>query len=435
MVLKPEKSDFQKAPQTNGVYIFLSGTTPVYIGKSIHLKARLVSHAEAAAIDAKERRIFESATSVRIIETDSEFSALLLEARLIRRYMPKYNVIWKDDKSYLYIKITSKDTYPRIRLVRKGDEDPLASYYGPFPSGRIAERLLREMRKVIPYCSQKEIGPKPCFHNKIGLCDPCPNAIEALPEGAAKRSLVRKYRANMRAIERILEGKPNPVIKGLYDKLKILASEERYEDALKLRNRIFSFEEFISHGLRTEREIANIGKRGESAADLKKLLAPHFAHLEDLHRIECYDISNLSQKDATAAMVVATDGSIDKSQYRKFRIKNPALRSDFQMLRETLTRRLANDWPLPQIFVVDGGKPQVRTFLAVLQELGFSHIPAVGIAKNPDRLVIGAGELPTIRPSLRSPGFNLVRSLRDESHRFSKKYHLLLRSRKLIPED
>ena len=129
-------------------------------------------------------------------------------------------------------------------------------------------------------------------------------------------------------------------------------------------------------------------------------------------------------------MVVATRGQVDKSQYRKFRMKNPRLRSDFDMLAETLTRRFRNKWTKPDLLVVDGGKPQVRTVLETLGGLGIA-VPVVGLAKNPDRLVLGTPALPTKRPSFHDAGFNLLRLLRDEAHRFSKKYHTSLRDSKL----
>ena len=114
-------------------------------------------------------------------------------------------------------------------------------------------------------------------------------------------------------------------------------------------------------------------------------------------------------------------------------VKNLKSQSDFEMLAEVLQRRLKNlNWPLPNLFVVDGGKPQVRTFWQILARNNLK-IPLIGIAKNPDRLVIGAPDLPTLKLPLNNLGFNLIRAIRDESHRFAKKYHLLLRKNKILP--
>jgi excinuclease ABC subunit C len=498
---RPIKKSIRKAPQTTGVYLFMDGNTPMYIGKAINLKARLLSHLENAKIDPKERLIFENSTSIKLIAAESEFKALVLEAELIRKYLPHYNKIWKDDKSYLYIIIDMRAKYPKIRLARKHDLENVGSdgsvrnvgnnrevrsvesvlnvrndgeikeknitiqttptssthptfltspnlhFFGPFPSTRVVERILREIRRVIPYCDAKQIGKRPCFHSKIGLCDPCPNAIEQMAEGGEKEDLTKIYRKNIRKIVKILEGKTDAVLKQLYLELKKLSAEEKYEDALHLRNRIYLFQNFISEHVGLEHEGLETFGLSDTRQSLLNVLTKFFPQLTRLDRIECFDISNTSQKQGTAAMVVARDGLIDKSQYRRFRIKNKKLRSDFDMLREIMERRFAlshlapstsnlepvKKWPLPDLVIVDGGRPQVRTLQKVFAEHKLG-IPIIGIAKNPDRLVMGTRDIQTVRPRLNHPGFNLVRTLRDEAHRFSRKYHRLLRTRAFFGE-
>jgi excinuclease ABC subunit C len=140
-------------------------------------------------------------------------------------------------------------------------------------------------------------------------------------------------------------------------------------------------------------------------------------------------MSNTNMTEATSSMVVFVDGLIDKSQYRKFKIKSKTSQSDFEFFEETLRRRFGNSWELPNLLVVDGGRPQVRIAQKVLDELQVT-IPLIGIAKHPDRLVISQRGLPTISPPTQNLGFNLVRLLRDESHRFAKKYHIYLRDKK-----
>ncbi len=130
-------------------------------------------------------------------------------------------------------------------------------------------------------------------------------------------------------------------------------------------------------------------------------------------------------------MVVMTRGMIDKSQYRKFKISKGQRKSDFHMLDEALRRRFRNSWTEPELIVVDGGKPQVR----IAQRAAINAkktIPIIGLAKNPDRIVIGSLDLPTLRLSRDNAALNTLSLLRDESHRFAKKYHLYLRSTKLL---
>lgn len=462
MTVKPTKQSIQKnAPQTVGVYIFFADKTPVYIGKSVHLRARLLSHLESARLDPKEEAVLRETTRIKLILTDSEFKALVLEAALIREKQPKYNRIWRDDKSYLYITIDTREKYPHVRFARRHDLEnpklpttataPVTSRtppttFGPFPSLRVADRILREVRRVFPYCSQPRVMNRPCFHSKIGLCNPCPSAIEKTTREKDKTAAEKIYRRNIRAIIRILRGGTHPVLSGLYRRLKQLSDKQRYEEALALRNRILAFEKFVSEPSGIERETLEPGAFVPAGESLRELLTRFFPHLPRLARIECYDISNTSRKEATAAMTVATDGTLDKSQYKKFMVREKRARSDFEMIAEILRRRFGNPWPKPDLLVVDGGRPQVRTVLRALTASG-AALPVVGIAKNPDRLVIGrrvlgsgqniASRRPvltftTLHPSAHHAGFNLVRLLRDEAHRFSKKYHVHLRSRTML---
>ncbi len=482
------------------------------MGKSVNIKARVKSHFENAKLDAKERAIVENSAKIETIPTESEFKALLFESELIQKYHPKYNSIWKDDKSYLYVKITVGEEYPKIHLVRRSDIDAekfkiqnsrlqcLAAthggqanlkiktqklktkglYFGPFGSKRTLEQLLREIRRVIPFCTAKNVTTRPCFYSKIGFCNPCPNVINAIsvegdlrvvpmsreratldkPGGLSLRTqgLKQKYLKQINQIIHIFEGKTEIVLKDLRRKMNCLSKEKKYEEAMVIRNRIASFENLITNSRFDNSSLAmeqfnnkTISKNTES---LKKILTPYFAYIGDLKKIECYDVSNLNFKEGAAAMSVAVDGQIDKGEYRKFNVnaesgirnlesgknhKNldsrfkiqDSWKVDWEFMHSILLRRFKHtEWQFPNLLVVDGGKPQVMMAIKCMKELKL-NIPAIGIAKNPDRLVIGVADMLTIRPALNNPGFNLVRLLRDEAHRFGKKYHLLLRSKNL----
>jgi excinuclease ABC subunit C len=424
-----KKEEINKLPTTTGIYIFRNEKEILYIGKSVNLKARVSSHIENAKIDAKEAAIVEGSTILECIITDSEFKALLLESRLIQKYLPPYNVIWKDNKSYLYVKITIKDDFPKIFPVRR-ENDEHSRYFGPFQSMRTVEEILKEIRKVFPFCTSKKIAKHPCFYSKIHLCDPCPNVISQEQDPEKYKKLKQQYRHNIRQIVKIFEGNTDLALKTLYEELNSLKDEGKYEEAIQLRNKIYRFERLITQRLFDVEVLQNYNQSAEGISALLKLLQRYFPQLTKLDRIECYDMSNLNMKEATASMVVLTDGLINKSQYRKFKIKNAKSQSDFEFFYEVLHRRFKNDWELPDLLVVDGGKPQVKIAQKVLSELKIT-IPLVGIAKHPDRLVIAQDNFPTISPSVHNLGFNLVRLLRDESHRFAKKYHLYLREQKI----
>lgn len=427
--IKNERESLNEAPSTAGIYIYRTGKEIVYIGKSVNIKARLISHWENAKIDNKEAAIIHSANSIDCIVTDSELNALIFESQLINKHKPKYNARWRDDKSYLYIKINWKDAFPKIFPVRRENHDSKSVYFGPFPSRVSIEELLREIRKVIPFCTQRQVGKQPCFYAKIGLCRPCPNVIAHCSDEELQKKLKKEYRVNIKQVIKILEGNTDPVLKGLYKELKKLTEEQKYEEALELRNKIQRLEHLVHDRLFSGDMVSGYNRSADSINALKEKLLEFFPELSDLNRIECYDISNFQQKEATASMVVFTEGLMDKKEYRRFRIKNPKLQSDFDMLDEVLRRRFNQKWQYPDLLVIDGGRPQIRRVLSVLEDIHIT-IPVIGIAKHPDRLVIGKKDLPTIRPPIQNLGFNLVRSIRDESHRFAKKYHVLIRSRK-----
>lgn len=428
--LKNSREEIQKLSGFIGVYIFTKKGKPQYIGKSINVKARLLSHIENARIDAKERLIIANSDSIEYIDTDSEFKALLLESKLIQTHRPRYNVRWRDDKSYLYIRIPVKDEYPIIKLARR-EREAGVRYFGPFPSTKSVEELLRHIRKIFPFCTQKRITSSPCFYAKIGLCDPCPSMINSLPDNTLKKKFKSIYKKNIREIIRILEGKTEIVQKHLYSLVKKYSAEEDYESALEVRNKIQRFEKLMYQRLFDENDPNDYNQSQAAIKELQELIKKFVPDIKQLSRLECFDISNLSFKEATASMVVMINGQIRKDQYRKFRIKNLMLKSDFEMIAEVIMRRFKNKWDEPDLLVIDGGKPQVRVVMTVLAQLS-KKIFVMGIAKNPDRLVLGLDGLPTVRPSLHSKGFSLIRHLRDESHRFAKKYHTLLRKKKLL---
>jgi len=157
-----DKKIIDHLPSTFGVYLFKRKNKILYVGKSINIKARVFSHLKNALLDKKESLIISLSDSIESRVTENEFKALLLESYLIKKYQPKYNAICKDGKSYLYIKITVKDNFPKILLCRK-ENDMKSIYFGPFSSVKVATDLINDIRHVIPFCTQKNITKHPCF--------------------------------------------------------------------------------------------------------------------------------------------------------------------------------------------------------------------------------------------------------------------------------
>lgn len=433
------KNSIENIPSTTGIYFFYADDVPIYIGKAINLHARLTSHIRNAELDHKESAIITQSTHITYKTTLSEFDALLLEARYIKEFRPKYNVSWKDDKSYLYIKITIKERYPKVFLVR-AENDRKSIYFGPFKSSRIASILMREIRRVVPFCTQKKISKSPCFYSKINLCNPCPNVIEKYrqkEETVISNELYKIYKRNIRYLCAIFNGKSNIVIKYLEDELKRKSTTAEYESAIVLRNKLHFLTELVTNRSFESRDLETNHESDRIVHfELQNLLLTKFDKKKKKaeYRIECFDVSNLSGKNATASMVVFINSRSDKKHYRKFKIKTVHKISDIEMLTEALQRRLnRKEWPLPDLLIIDGGKPQLRAIDKVLKGYQIeSKIPLLGLAKNPDRIYLGVAPFKPLFFEENSPLFTVLQAIRDESHRFAKKYHVLLRKRNLL---
>jgi len=417
-------------PATIGVYIFKNKGKPIYIGKSINIRARVKSHQKNAAIDKKERAIIEKTDQIKTITVSSELQALLLESALIKKYRPRYNKIWKDDKNYLYIKITVKEKYPKVFPVRK-ENKPDVLYFGPFSSVKTVRFLIKEIRKIYPFCTEKKISSHPCFYSKIGLCNPCPNWIEKISDREQQKRERKRYLANIRQVIKIFRGKTKALVDYQLKKLRHQSVKLNYEEAMVSRDKIFLLNKLVNSRSSLPADLSRIVNfdGGKAITSLREIVQPFFNEpLKQMARIEAYDISNLGFDFATGSMVVAQEGHLAVGQYRRFKVKSPHSLSDFNRLKEVITRRFHNKFPKPDLIIVDGGRPQVKVATDVIKKMNL-NIPVIGLAKNPDRLIIGKR---MVKPAKSNPGFNLARLLRDESHRFAKKYHLFLRKKSLL---
>ena len=407
-------------PNTIGIYIFKKDDVINYIGKSVNIKARVLSHLENAKLDNKENLIINNSNKIEVITAETEFKSLLLEAKLIRELQPKYNSIWKDDKSPLYIKITSKDEFPKVFVTRK-ESDNQSLYFGPFSSVKMVEKIINDIRRIVPFCTQKNISKKACFYSKIGLCNPCPNEIKNI-------DVKKQYRKNINQVISILKGNVIKIINDLNKQLNIYKKNNQYEQAIVIRNKILRFDKLMHLKEESEYFLNNNEKKIE---EMLHILNKYFPKLKKLSRIETYDISNLGLKQADGSMVVMNNNQIDKKEYRKFKIKKISLRSDFDRLKEVMNRRLKQKWPIPDLIIIDGGQPQIKAILKIFEN-NKTDIPLLGIAKNPDRVIAGVTGYPNLFLKNDSKVLNVIRLLRDESHRFAHKYHLFLRSKDFL---
>jgi excinuclease ABC subunit C len=423
---------WKSLPETPGVYVYFNVQKVIYIGKAINLKRRVGSYFDLN-LEPKTERMISEATHVSYIQVASELESLLLEARLIRAYMPYYNVAAKDDKHPLYIQIT-KEKYPRITTSRKADLDKMLTLatYGPFPNSTNVKSVLRLIRRIFPYSDHK-LGKRGCLYSHLGLCNPCPNNIEASPDplkATAERNL---YTKNVKNIKSILDGNISSLTKKLAQEMKHASEKENYEEALFLRNKIQQLEYITTPHMPTDYYIENPNlyddTKQKELKQIKTLLSQKNINVPVLQRIECFDIAHLAGSSATASMVTFIDAEADKNYYRHFRIKKARGGDDYGSLGEIAKRRAYHfgdinekkgGWGKPDLIIVDGGVGQVKAFKMGLS-INYPEIPVVGIAKHPDRLVIVGQTIKKIK--LEGAALNLVTRMRDEAHRFARRYH------------
>ncbi len=406
------------------------------MGKALNVRARVTSHFQKNTAEEKERLLGQYTKKVEVIPVTSELEALLLEAYLIKTNQPPFNTRAKDDKHPLYIKITRSDEYPRVFTVRR-EEEKGAVYFGPFPKSATVKQVLRFLRSIFPFDTQKTIGKRPCFWAHIGLCNPCPSYIEKLPSKEKLKSKAH-YRRNIRMLVSVLLRKTAKVKQDLTREMKKLGNEERFEEAAQVRDQLTRLE-YIT---REYRSVSSFLENPNLAADIHKneshtlseLLASHLKGVKlNLNRIECFDASHTATINPTVGMATFVDGEPDKNFYRKFRIRGKVI-DDLSFLEEALRRRFHHkEWGLPDLVVIDGGKTQTKRARRVMRELQV-RVPIVGLVKPFDNLVIPHKDgFQVLRVKDRAALF-LLQRLRDEAHRFAGAYHRTLRSRALIPQ-
>ena len=404
-------------PELSGVYLFRDAHRRViYVGKAKNLKNRVRSYF-AGGLAPKTAKMVSTAKFLNYIPVSSEFEALLLEAKLVRKYEPKYNFALRDDKSPLYIGITP-DELPRIILLRQREltKQKLKHVYGPFINGNAPKRVLKLVRRIFPFSTHKP-GKRPCVYSQIGLCNPCPSEVVKNPE------LRKDYLLNVRRVNAILAGKSKLIMNQLELEMTNYSKLEKFEEAAHVKRKLEALsytttrEELDDGYIENPNLLEDI--RENELISLKKILVQFF-EIKNLNRIECFDVAHLAGTYPTASMVTFIDGEPDKTLYRHYKVSDKKKSDDVGSLKSVLIKRKHRfeTWGKPDLIIVDGGKGQLSAALEVINE-----VPVVGLAKREETLILKTQgefhefELPE------SPAKKLVQRLRDEAHRFARSYH------------
>ncbi len=393
----------KKLPDVTGVYLFKKIGEVLYVGKATSLRDRVRSYFNKNVVIDRGpgiEKMVELASSIDFVKTDSVLEALILEANLIKKYQPRFNIKEKDDKSFLYIVITNED-FPRVLVVRQNrlifDKNDSVDYkyiWGSFPNASELKEAMKIIRKIFPFRDLCKVGQsKPCFNAQLGLC---PGVCSSL---ISKKD----YGKTISELKTFFDGKKKYLISGLKKDMRQLAKRQEFEKATIVRKKIFA----LSH----IQDLTLIKKEQKESINV--------------FRIEAYDISHFGGKNIVGAMAVVENRQIKRSDYRLFKIRSLNDQNDVAALKEVVRRRMSHsDWPMPKLMVIDGGQIQKSSIEKELKLLGV-YIPVASVVKDErhrPKEILGKQEIVSGRE-------NDVLLANSESHRFAISYQKKLRSR------
>ncbi len=450
-------------PSSPGVY-FHKGTDGeiLYVGKAAVLKNRVRQYFQSQRdMDVKTRALVGEIDDIEWIETESEIDALFLESEMVKRYMPRYNILLRDDKSQLYVRIDMKSEWPHVSFTRNPADDG-AEYFGPYYNGFAIRKALRYLRRVFPhYTKPPKAGRRADLDEHIGL-SPAPGTTSS------------EYKAILRKLIRYFEGGRKTITKEIERDMKAAAKRHDFETAARLRNRLRDLAELQRKIMFGDREFLDISK-DRALSDLASLLSLPKIPV----RIEGFDISHMGGVNVVASMVVFTNGVSNRSEYRKFKTKIER-NDDTANMHETILRRFSpkniKGWGMPDLVLIDGGKGQLDAAIKAMGERGVS-VSVVSIAKREEEIIVNTEEsnitvnhdyleqtggvatkegkyiVINLHPgrtkstghaknlrgevsnSLHVDIVKLFQRIRDESHRFAVSYHTVLRKQKQTASD
>jgi len=445
--MKNLKDKIKKLPNTPGIYLFYNTKKElVYVGKATSLRNRVRSYFVGVKTSRPIEQMIHEVTNIKVIETDSVLEAIILEGKYIKKFRPKYNVDWKDDKSWNYIVIT-KDLYPRVETIREHELKKVDigknDIFGPYPNLKVKEmmRLLQKLFYIstcFPPLSKGRLGGvakklkknfhptsilpsgrgggKPCFYHQLGQClGVCTGEISSTDY---KKKVINP-------LKQFLKGNKRRLVINLERKMKLESKNKNFEEAGRLRDQIKNLKKIQDIALLNKSFIESLPSTRLGDEILKQVQDDSGVLGVRNLRIEGYDISNLGISDKVGSMVVFKDSEPSKKDYRKFNIKTVSGQSDVDCLAEVLERRLKHlEWDYPDIFLIDGGLPQVNRVKKILKT-GLITIPVVGIAKGPKRqkneFIFDQKDGNMVKFVRENQ--NLLINVRDEAHRFAIKFN------------
>ena len=427
-------------PKTPGVYIMRDNTSNIlYIGKAKNIQKRVSQYflKSTGGSGWKIPNLTALIQTIDYISCASEREALLIEKELIKKFQPFFNALWKDGKSYPYIKITTQDDFPRLSLTRRKTKDK-ALYFGPYPKVEPIKHLLNHLWKIkyinLRRCkfefSQKNKLPE----HKINSC--IYYHTSQCPAPCAGKISKKEYLLLVKRIVLFLKGDYSALLEEFSEKMKKHSNNLEYEKA-KTQHDFIKAIVHLSEKVRVKTfpkiQITEELTKTNAITQLKTIL-----NLKNPpSHIETFDTSSLFARDAVGASVCFINGEKCAAYYRRYKIKyNAPLKrgsNDFKMIKEIVSRRLAqikkSKKTNPDLFLIDGGKGQLKMALEAMKESGLK-IPVIALSKEYEEIHLPGKK--ALRPERNDCALKLLQKMRDEAHRFAITYHRKLRNFKFL---
>ncbi len=408
-------------PNAPGVYFHQDARGEIiYVGKAASLRSRVRHYFQRSrARDAKTEALAAEIADTDWMVAASEAEAVFLEAEMIRRYLPRYNLLLRDDRSLVYVRIDYASDYPTVSLTHQPQDDA-ARYFGPYLSAWSVRRALTVLRRVFPFATRRPAGAKrPGLSCQLGL-DP------GLEFG---RTRLEDYRANLRRLMAFIGGRRAGLERALEREMRRRAGARDFETAARLRNQLFALRELGRRVSFSETSFPDLAKDHA----LRELIP--LAGLQEVPRR--LEACRAGAPGAAITFVVFINGAPARAEYRRF---GPPHRRAAG-LGAALKRRFRQVGKLPGLVFIEGGPEELRAALAARDECGRSGIPFLGLSDPENQLLIpppgpdpiaqgetvraavtaaNAGEFIQARAPVNSNLAKLLRRIREESRRFAR---------------
>ena len=425
------KEKWRATPNSPGVYVMKDAFGGViYVGKAKNIKRRLANYFTASAsskANPKTRALIASIHDFDYHVVRSNKESLILEAKLIKQWRPRYNISLKDDKRYYLLRAPLNTPYPKFELTRTRD-DALGKHWGPFPHSQALYATLDWLNKnfglrtCTTHCPNEQ-SYKHCHVDIIRSCHaPCIGRVSQ-----------KEYRTFFDAACALLNGKgKKEALSPLREEIEQAALQQDFELAAQKRDILLNLEKTLepARQFKSGRGLPSTVRPEE---DLQEL-ADYLGLPSPPSLMECFDISNVSSTHIVASMVRFKDGSPDSSSYRRYRVKTVEGQNDFASMAEVVLRRYSRlsqeAATLPDLIIVDGGKGQLSISYEQLQSLELEHIPLIGLAKQREEVFFPHNPIPLLIPH-ETGALKLLQRIRDEAHRFANNYNELLLRRRM----